>query len=331
MNATELPSWLWIPIVIGAAAAQTARNAAQRALTQQVGTLAATLVRFLYGLPFSLLWLALAWWLAGDAAKPTLNLGFALWLTFGALAQLGATALLLAAMQQRNFIVAVAFSKTEVVQVALFAVWFLGEVPGWLTTLGIALATGGVVLLSWPKSAIASKTIANNGVSTAETAQKSAQTAPSGWRAALSSPLALLGLGSGALFALASVGYRGAALAEPGVSPWLLGGWGVFCAQLLQTVLLGGWLLARNPQSVRATASAWRLSLSAGTMGALASIGWFTSGALHAVADVRTLGLVEVLFSYAVSHRLLGERLSAQERWGLGLVLLGVAAVCWRW
>lgn len=331
MNAAELPSWLWIPIVIGAAAAQTARNAAQRALTQQVGTLAATLVRFLYGLPFSLLWLGLAWWLAGDAPKPTLNLGFPLWLALGALAQLGATALLLAAMQQRNFIVAVAFSKTEVVQVALFAVWFLGEVPGWLTTLGIVLATMGVVLLSLPKP-VATKSEANNGVNTAETAKNTVKPAPgSRWQGVLSSPLALLGLGSGALFALASVGYRGAALAEPGVSPWLIGGWGVFCAQLLQTVLLGGWLLARNPGSVRATATAWRLSLAAGTMGALASIGWFTSGALHAVADVRTLGLVEVLFSYAVSHRLLGERLSRLERWGLGLVLLGVVAVCWRW
>ena len=41
------PDWLWIPITIFAALAQTVRNAAQRHLTPILGTLGATLVRFL--------------------------------------------------------------------------------------------------------------------------------------------------------------------------------------------------------------------------------------------------------------------------------------------
>ncbi len=51
------PDWLWIPVTVCAAFAQTMRNAAQRSLTVELGTLGATLVRFLYGLPFALLWL----------------------------------------------------------------------------------------------------------------------------------------------------------------------------------------------------------------------------------------------------------------------------------
>ena len=51
------PEWLWIPVTVWAAFAQTLRNAAQRSLTAELGTLGATLVRFLYGLPFALLWL----------------------------------------------------------------------------------------------------------------------------------------------------------------------------------------------------------------------------------------------------------------------------------
>ena len=47
-------NWIWIPIVLAAAGAQTIRNAAQRSLVESAGTLAATLVRFLYGLPFTL-------------------------------------------------------------------------------------------------------------------------------------------------------------------------------------------------------------------------------------------------------------------------------------
>ena len=53
------PGWLWVPVVLFAAAAQTVRNTAQRSLTTELGTLPATLVRFLYGLPFALVYLAL--------------------------------------------------------------------------------------------------------------------------------------------------------------------------------------------------------------------------------------------------------------------------------
>ena len=49
--------YLWVPVVLFAAAAQTVRNTAQRTLTAQIGTLPATLVRFLYGLPFAAIYL----------------------------------------------------------------------------------------------------------------------------------------------------------------------------------------------------------------------------------------------------------------------------------
>ena len=55
---------LWIPVTVFAAFAQTVRNAAQRQLIVELGTLGATLVRFLYGLPFALAWLvvvAIVW------------------------------------------------------------------------------------------------------------------------------------------------------------------------------------------------------------------------------------------------------------------------------
>ena len=49
--------YVWVLVVLFAAAAQTVRNTAQRSLTAQVGTLPATLVRFLYGLPFAAVYL----------------------------------------------------------------------------------------------------------------------------------------------------------------------------------------------------------------------------------------------------------------------------------
>ena len=59
-------------------------------------------------------------------------------------------------------------------------------------------------------------------------------------------------------------------------------------------------------------------------MGALASIGWFTAFALTTAANVRTLGMVEVVFSYLVSRRMLREKLAPLEQGGLALVVVGL-------
>src|ERR1700746_3849466 len=98
MGPAEL-SWLWMPITIGAAFAQTVRNAAQRHLTGGLGTLGATLVRFLYGLPFAAIWLALVA-LATALEVPLPNGASLLWGAAGAIAQIIATALLLRAMAE---------------------------------------------------------------------------------------------------------------------------------------------------------------------------------------------------------------------------------------
>ena len=306
--AAALLPYAWIPIVLWAALAQTARNAAQRSLVAQAGTLGATLARFLYGLPFAAAWVvALHALPATAAALPRFHAAYFGWLMLGAIGQLAATACLLAAMKQRNFVVGVAYSKTDALQVALFGALFLQELPGWVTLAAIALATTGVVLLSLPQKALAAQ-----------------PAGAAGW-AGLA---AMYGLASGAGFALSAVGYRGAALQLPGVSPWLIGGWGVLWAQAAQSLLLGGWLALRSPDSLRATAAAWRVSTIAGLAGALASIGWFTAFALTSAANVRTLGMVEVVFSYLVSRRYLRERLTSGERAGLLLVLGGVALLC---
>ena len=298
---SAVAAWLWVPIVLWAALAQTARNAAQRSLVAQAGTLGATLARFLYGIPFAAAWVALLHLLPATAAPlPRFGAGYFGWLLLGALGQLGATAFLLAAMKQRNFVVGVAYSKTDALQVALFGSLFLRELPGGITLVAIALATSGVVLLSLP--------------------QKGALLQGRAW----TSGAAWYGLASGAGFALSAVGYRGAALQLPDTSPWLAGAWGVLLAQSIQTLLLVGWLAARAPRSVSAIVTAWRVSTVAGAAGALASIGWFTAFALTTAANVRTLGMVEVVFSYLVSRRLLREKLTRPEQGGLALVLTGL-------
>src|SRR3982074_1960468 len=101
-----LESWLWALFTVIAAFSQTVRNAAQRQLTATLGTVGATHVRFLFGFPFARRFLAAVMAVTG-AAWPRPDLGYIPWLFVGALAQIAATALMLAAMGERSFVVAI--------------------------------------------------------------------------------------------------------------------------------------------------------------------------------------------------------------------------------
>jgi drug/metabolite transporter (DMT)-like permease len=63
-------------------------------------------------------------------------------------------------------------------------------------------------------------------------------------------------------------------------------------------------------------------------MGAAASLAWFTAYAMQGAGPVRTLGMVEVVFSYLVSRRLLSEALNRNEKIGMGLMLVGLVLIC---
>ena len=298
------PDWLWIPVTVCAAFAQTLRNAAQRSLIAELGTLGATLVRFLYGLPFALLWL-LGVQAVGGYSLPKANIAFLAWVSFGGISQIVATALLLRVMAERNFTLGVAYSKTEIIQVAIFGLIVLGDPVTVTTVLAVGCGTLGVLLLS-PADR-----------------ERPLRTMLSGW----TSGIAMLGLASGTFFAFSAVGYRGAALAL-GDTPFMMAAaFALVAAQTLQTVVLGGWLLVRDPPVVRRVFGAWRRSLFAGFMGAAASAGWFTAMAIEPIAHVRTLGLVELLFASALSRKIFRERLSRLEIAGMGLLMLGLVIV----
>lgn len=307
MNTVSGATAWWIPVVLFAALAQTGRNAAQRSLTASAGTWGATLSRFLFGLPFALVWLAALYLLPGStAAWPAFSGPYWAWLCIGAAFQIAATAALLAAMKTRNFTVAVTLSKTEVLQIALFATVFLAESPTATMLAAMALASVGVALLGWPAG------------------QPGAALGARAWL----SPSASYGLLCGACFAIAAIGFRGAALALNLPSPWLSAAWGVTLAQCMQSIALGAWLLWRAPDGLRPVFRAWRVSLMAGSLGALASLAWFTAYAMQTTAAVRTVGMTEVLFSLLVSRRLFAERLSGTEKIGIALVVLGIVALC---
>ena len=288
---------LWIPATLAAAAAQTVRNATQRRLTETIGTVGATQVRFLYGFPFALVFLALVLGASGEH-WPRPGRGFAAFIVTGAVTQILGTALMLAAMRERSFSVITATLKTEPVQVAVFGLAVLGDPLTPVTLLAIVVATLGVVVMSF-KEGLAELT-----------------------RAGLR-PI-LLGVMAGACFGLAAIGFRGAILSLDAGSFLIRATTTLVWGLGLQTALLVVWLLFFDRAAMMGSLRAWRPSLFAGFLGALASQFWFIGFSLTAAANVRTLAPVEVLMAQLVTPRLLSQATTRRELIGMTLIVLGV-------
>jgi drug/metabolite transporter (DMT)-like permease len=291
---------LWAVFTLIAAAAQTARNAMQRELTATLGTVGATHVRFLFGFPFALLFLFGLLAVTGDAL-PAVPPMYWPWIAAGALGQIAATATMLSVMGQRSFVVAYAYIKTEPVQVALFGLVFLGDHVTPLTGTAILIATAGVIVMSLKPGAAEASTTRST----------------------------VIGLISGALFALSAISYRGAILSLQ-LSDFVLAATFTLAVGLvIQAALLSLYLALRDPKVLRDIMRAWKPSLFAGFMGAFASQFWFLAFAITTAANVRTLALVEVLFAQGVTRFIFKQPTTAREAVGIVLVVIGVAALVW--
>jgi drug/metabolite transporter (DMT)-like permease len=292
---------LWAVFTLIAAAAQTARNAMQRELTATLGTVGATHVRFLFGFPFALfVFLPGVMFFAGYSL-PNPPAIFWPWVMAGAVTQIAATATMLSVMGERSFVVAYAYIKTEPVQVALFGLIFLHDKVTPLTAAAIIIATAGVIVISLKPGA--------SQVSTTRST--------------------VIGIASGALFALSAIGYRGAILSLHLPHFVMAATFTLAIGLVMQAAMLTLYLVLREPKVLGNIMRAWKPSLFAGFMGAFASEFWFLAFAIATAANVRTLALVEVLFAQGVTHLVFKEPTTNRELGGVVLVVLGVLLLVW--
>ena len=287
----------WVLATLIAAAAQTARNAAQSGLTARIGTMGATQVRFLFGLPFAALFLGIAVLWTGEAvpALTGASLGYT---ALGAVAQIGATALMLVTMKSRSFAVTTAWIKTEPVIVALVATVVIGDPLTLAKLVAILVATAGVGILSVKP----------------ETARGMLQ----------GSAAVATGLFAGFLFGLAAIGFRGGILALPEGSFLIRASTILVVSLILQSGVLLVWLLVFDRGALWASFRVWRASLAAGFLGAFASQFWFIGFSLTSAANVRTLALVEVILALGVSRVVFGQKVTGRQIAGMAVIMLGV-------
>lgn len=295
-------SALWLPLSLAAGFLQIVRNAAQRGLSDAAGPWGATLVRFLFGLPFALLFLALAWLFA-----PPVDLQFRpqlMWiLPLGAVAQVCATAALIASMRASTFALGSTFQHMSLPLAALFGAAFLGDHLSVWAWSGIALATVGLLIASWPKGGVRAGLKAGPGAFEA----------------------GLLGLVSGACFAVSANAYRVCGMTLDPSSPFFSSSLTLVAAQTLQSLVLGLVLLIVSKRSVVALFTDWKASLLAGLAGASASACWFAALTLAPAALVRAVNaLVEAPVATLTGWIKFKERIEFRRGIGAGLIVFGV-------
>lgn len=285
---------LWIVLTAAAAPLQVARNALQRGLVGDAGPWGATLVRFLFGLPFALaIFAAVA--LATPDAAPQWSWRFALAVATGAAGQVAATAALLVAMRRSGFAVATFMQQSSLPLAALMGV-LVGDHLGLQAWVGVAATTAGLAILSWPKA----------------DAEKGAGRG------------ALFGLASGLAFGVTLNAYRQAGVALDPAHPLYAATASVCVAQTLQSLGLLIFLGATRPAALRAVMASWRQSLGAGFFGAAASACWFAALAMAPAGAVRAVGVIEAPIAAAAGRRLFKEKLSSRQMLGGVATAIGV-------
>jgi drug/metabolite transporter (DMT)-like permease len=297
-------AYAWIPITLGAATAQAARTALQRYLKGKLSTNGAAFTRFVFGLPLAAVYLSVLV-ATGVGTLPRPGPAFWAWVVGAAVSQILATSLQLHVMALRNFSTGVAYAKTEVVQAAIFEVVFLGAVVTWLGALGIVLGTAAVMLMSLVKT------------------RNPFREFLLGW----TEPAALLGLLAGGLFGVAAVGFRAASISLRDPSPFVAASFTLVVATALQTTVMGCYLARRERGQIRQVMAEARTGALVGLASFLGSAGWFTAFTLQIAAYVRTLGLVELLFTLLISLYVFRERPGRYELIGLALLAVSIGMV----
>jgi drug/metabolite transporter (DMT)-like permease len=292
---------LWIAITVAAAFLQNLRSATQKHLKGVMGTTGATFVRFGFGLPFALIFVAGLNGVAGFPF-PYPNARFLAWVVVGGLSQIGATFLLIHLFSFRNFAVGTAYSRTEPAQAAIFGLLFLGETVTWGVVAAISVSVLGVMLISVARVKMS-------------------------WRnifASLGQRNALIGLASGTLFGIAAVAYRAASISLGGPNFMMQAAVTLAFTITLQTVLMLGWMLWKEPQEIGRIGRALKPSIFTGLVGASASFGWFMAMTLQQAAIVKALAQIELIFTFAASVFFFKEHINRTEVAGCILIVAGI-------
>ena len=290
--------WIWITLV--AATTQTLRSAGQKQMKSVMGDFGASYIRFSYALPFACVWLYAVLSATGQAMPQTTS-DFWLWVSIGGMTQVIFTVLLITLFNHRNFAAGTAFSKTDILQAAIFEAIIIGEFVSFQVGLAISIGVFAILMLSFHKAKI--------GIG--------------GIRSAVTSYQTWLGLAAGAFLGLSTVSFRAATDALATGDVLVRASMSAATSTLLQTIVMGAALLFVARSELEASFRHWRKAWPVGLFGAITTACWFTAFSMQNVASVRAIGQVELLITLGVSALFFKEKISRIEI--IAVLLLGAS------
>ena len=295
---------IWVLFAVLAAATQALRTAVQRRMVVPIGSYGAAYIRFSYACPIA--WLCLFVYLgATGEVLASLPFTFWAWINIAALTQVIFTILLVQLFSHRSFAAAVAFSKTEVLQTAIFEALILGVVVTVQTGIAIAVGVFATVMLAFVKTNLSLANIQQS----------------------LLSRQMAIGLAAGAFLGFCTVAYGAAMQAMTGGS--LLNN-AIYAAAIgvtIQAACFGAYLYVAKRTEFIASFVEWRKAGLAGVWASICSICWFAAFLSHEVAPVRAVGQVELLFSVGFSILYFKERVTRLELTAMALLALSIIMV----
>ena len=245
----------WILFSVVAAATQAIRTAIQRRMVAPLGSFGAAYIRFSYACPIA--WLCVAAFYAVRSRHLCQPAGVFLVLDqlSPALTQVIFTILLVQLFSHRSFAAAVAFSKTEVLQTAIFEALILGVVVTLQTGIAIVIGVFATVMLAFVKTRFSIAHITES----------------------IMSRQMAIGLAAGAFLGFCTVCY-GAALKQM-VGGTVFGN-ALYAAAIgvtIQAICFGAYLYVIKRREFIASFIEWRGGAMAGVWAAITTICWFAA------------------------------------------------------
>jgi len=279
---------LWVILSVAAAFFQNLRSALQKHLKGKLSNSAAAYSRFLYALPFSLLYLFAVCTITNKDI-PELHPTFFLYALAGSVAQILFTVILLWMFSFKSFAVGTTLSKLEVVIVAILGTVILQDGLSTMAIVAIVICATGVVGLTAGQNAIRLNQITGM-IFSRDTS---------------------VGLACAFFLGASVVCFRGASLSLQSDSFIVAAATTLAVSLLMQTLLMGFWIT-------------WREACVVGLAGVLTSIAWFSAFTLQNASFVRAVGTIELVFTYLFSTRIFREKISRAEMTGMSLVVVGI-------
>ena len=286
----------WVFFTIFAAIMQTTRTSLQKSLKPYLSSEAITWVRYVFGLPVVLTYIAIL--NITGLGIPDVNYLFLFYCIGAGLFQIIGTMLLVSLFSHRNFAVSTAYAKTEAIQAAVIGAALFGEYVSFTGSIAIIVGAVGVVLISIAQDSINWHSFFRGF------RQKSV----------------LIGIGSGSTFALDALLIREAILVLADGSLIMNAAFTLVVISVLNLVMLAVWIFLRDKQTFHAIKLQWKPSMLVGITSALGSIGWFSGFALTQVAYVKSVGQIELIFSVLVTQKIFNEGLNKIEITAIMLV-----------